>query len=196
MSFRLFDHQNIALPILQRMEQEGKGGILADECGLGKTITIASHLMNNKIPKHRDLIVCPLSLMIQWKRELKRVYKNGKNATPKILLFHGPKRVERLTEKKWDFIITTYSILGSGQLNKFKWGRVVLDESHNIRNGLLSKKPKAAAAAYIVGKHSKYNWCMSATPLCNRMKDIAAQCKFIGTQPYNYPNWCKMCSNN
>jgi hypothetical protein len=155
------------------------------------TITMATHLMQNKIADRRDLIVCPLSLMEQWKRELKRVYKGDGRRKPKVLIFHGPKRVGRFLKKKWDFIVTTYSILGTGQLNRFKWGRVVLDESHTIRNGLRSKKPKSAAAAFEVGKHSKYNWCLSATPFCNRMKDIAAQCKFVGSRPYNDPKWWK-----
>jgi transcription termination factor 2 len=190
MSLSLFEHQNIALPVLRRMEREGKGGILADHCGLGKTITMATHLMQNKITTLSDLIVCPMSLLEQWKREIKRVNK-GVNKKPKILLFHGPTRVKKLTSKKWDYIITTYSIIGSGQLNRSKWGRVVLDESHVIRNGLSSNRPKSAKAAYIIGTHSKYNWCMSATPFCNRMKDIAAQCKFVGTSPYNDPRWWK-----
>jgi hypothetical protein len=155
------------------------------------TILMATHLMQNKIPDRRDLIVCPMSLLEQWKKELKRVYKGNGLRKPKVLLFHGPKRVGRFLKRKWDFVVTTYSILGTGQLNRFKWGRVVLDESHTIRNGLRSKKPKAATAAFEVGKHSKYNWCLSATPFCNRMKDIAAQCKFVGTRPYNDPKWWK-----
>lgn len=189
MSLVLYEHQNIALPVLKRMEHEGKGGFLADAMGLGKTITMATHLMQNKISDHRDLIVCPISLLIQWKKEIKRVYKGDGRHKPKILIFHGPKRVGRVRERAWDYIITTYAILGTGQLNRFRWGRVVLDESHTIRNGLRSKKPKAATAAFEVGKNSKYNWCLSATPFCNRMKDIAAQCKFVGSRPYNDPKW-------
>jgi superfamily II DNA or RNA helicase len=185
------------------IRQVGKGGycgftidgnrrfLLHDFTVTHNTILMATHLMQNKIPYRRDLIVCPMSLLEQWKRELKRVYKASNLPKPKILLFHGPKRETRFVKRAWDYIITTYSILGSGQLNKFKWGRVILDESHTIRNGLASKKPKAATAAFIVGKHSKYNWCMSATPFCNRMKDISAQCKFIGTRPYNDPKWWK-----
>ena len=189
MSFKLFEHQNIAQSILKRMEYEGKGGFLADECGLGKSITMATYLMNNKIPNIQDLIVCPLSLMIHWKKEIKRVYKGNKKNRPKIIIFHGPKRVDKLKKKNWDFIITTYSILSSGNLNKIKLGRIVLDESHSIRNGLSIKKHKASKAAFKVSKNAKYRWCLSATPFCNNMKDIASQCKFIGTKPYNDPSW-------
>jgi transcription termination factor 2 len=195
-SLELYEHQNIALPVMKQMEKKGKGGFLSDSCGLGKTITMTTYLMYNKITNHQDLIVCPMSLLEQWKREIKRVYKCNGCSKPKILIFHGPKRLGKLSNKRWDYIITTYYILGTGQLNKLKWGRVVLDESHIIRNGLRSSKPKAATAAFKVGKHSKYNWCLSATPFCNRMKDITSQCKFIGTQPYNDPKWWKNYGKN
>lgn len=45
MPFSLYEHQNIALPVLKRMEREGKGGFLADECGLGKWGGIGLNLM-------------------------------------------------------------------------------------------------------------------------------------------------------
>ena len=196
MSFKLFEHQNIALPILRKMEREGKGGFLADECGLGKSITISTHLMQNKIPNLMDLIVCPLSLMKYWKKEIRRVYKGYGKIRPKILLFHCSNRVRKLKNKKWDFIVTSYGILGSGNLNRVNWGRIVLDESHSIRNGLSRKKHVVASAAFKISKNAKYKWCLSATPFCNNMKDIASQCKFIGTKPYNDPNWWKKEGND
>jgi len=189
MTLTLYEHQNIALPMLERMEKKGKGGFLADAMGLGKTVTMATHLMRNKLPGKKDLIVCPLSLMKQWKREINRVYKASNVTKPKILFFHGSKRMKKLQAKKWDFVITTYSVIGAGQLNRKKWGRVVLDESHNIKNGLQTKKPKCAVSAFEIGKRSKFNWCISGTPFNNRINDLASQCKFIGTSPYNDPKW-------
>lgn len=191
MSLTLYEHQNIALPELMRMEQEGKGGFLADGMGMGKTLTMALHLMRNKISGKKDLIVCPLSLMKQWKREIRRVYNAEDRPKPKIMFFHGKYRLTKLQKKRWDYVITTYSIIGSGDLNRKRWGRVVLDESHYIKNGLQSKKPKSAAAAFEIGKRSVYNWCITGTPFNNRMKDLASQCKFLGTHPYNDPKWWK-----
>ena len=200
MALTLLEHQNIGIPILKNMETVGKGGFLCDEMGMGKTILMAEFLRRNKVNrikkgvvvgKYPDLLVCPMSLMKQWKRELKRVYKAFSGHKPKTLIFHGANRMEKLGLKKWDFVITTYSIIGSLQLNPFKWGRVVLDESHYIKNGIRSKKVKAAEGAYAVGLRSKFNWCITGTPFNNRMKDIASQCKFIGTVPYNDPKWWK-----
>lgn len=195
MAFKLFEHQNMALPIMKEMESRGKGGFLADEMGLGKTITMITYLMSNKIPKKTDLIVCPLSLMKQWKKEIKRVYKGNNKSKPIIMFFHGPNRIENMKcyKEKYqiDYVITTYSVLAQFQLDKYKWGRVVLDESHYIRNGVGSGQVKCALGAYRVGERSKYNWCITGTPFNNRMTDIISQCKFIGTTPYNDPAWWK-----
>jgi transcription termination factor 2 len=177
---------------MKRMERHGRGGFLCDEMGLGKTITMATFLMQNRIRRLTDLIVCPLSLMKHWKRELIAVYTGAGKKAPRILFYHGPKRKEVLhdAKKPYHYIITTYSILGRRELNqKMNWGRVVLDESHYIRNGVQKKKTKCALGAYAVGRHSQFNWCITGTPFNNRLKDIASQCKFVGTAPYNNPEW-------
>ena len=191
MSLELYEHQNMALPILRNMEKNGKGGFLADHMGLGKTITMAMFLLINKLRDEykTDLIVCPLSLIKQWKRELKRVYKT-KGLKPKILIYHGDNRIILLknNKKDLDFVLTTYNILGTDELSKNKWGRVVLDESHTIKNGT-TKKVKCAEGAYKVSRKSRYNWCITGTPFNNSIKDIISQCKFIGTYPYNKKEW-------
>ena len=194
MSFTPYQHQIDAQNIMLRMEQEGKGGFLADSMGLGKTLTMALFLKNNLIIGKKTLIVCPYSIMNTWKREINRVYQNEK--LPKILIYHGPRRVKEFEEDKWDFIITTYAILGTEELNYKRWGRVVLDESHYIKNGLTSSAPKCAKAAFEIGKRSIKNWCISGTPFNNRMKDLASQCKFIGTSPYNDLSWWKNHKND
>ena len=193
---KLFEHQNMALPIMKKMERYGKGGILADSMGMGKTITMTVFLMNNKIPGKTDLIVCPVSLMNQWKKEIKRVYKGCDKSEPNILVFHGADRMDQLKKRKrkqtkLDYVITTYSILSQLELKNYYWGRVVLDESHYIKNGLRKGGVKCAVGAYCAGRRSEYNWCITGTPFNNRITDVAAQCKFIGTVPYNDPAWWK-----
>ena len=66
--------------IWQRLGEAGRGAILADECGLGKTLTaIASlaALMGEGVtaPKYRScrsVIVCPATLVNQWAEEIRR----------------------------------------------------------------------------------------------------------------------------
>lgn len=192
MVFTPYQHQIDAQNIMKNMENEGNGGLIADSMGLGKTATMAMFLKANKYQDKTDLIVCPFSVLQNWVKEIKNVkdYPTVSDE-PSILLYHGSKRVSNLASKKWDYVITTYSIIGTGELNKKRWGRVVLDESHTIKNGLRSKKPRCAVASFEIGKMSLKNWCISGTPFNNRVKDIGAQCCFLGTAPYNDPNWWK-----
>lgn len=151
------------------------------------TITMTMFMLQNRIPKKRDLVVCPFSILNVWSHWIDIISKNL-NISCKVLIYHGPKRnVEDISG--YDIIITTYSTIGTGELNRRLWGRVVLDESHNIKNGLQSKAPKSAKAAFVIGKRSVNNWCISGTPFNNRMKDIASQAIFLDIKPYNDPKW-------
>lgn len=192
MTFVPYPHQIEAQNILKNMEVDGNGGFLADAMGLGKTATMAMFLKSQKFQNKTDLIVCPFSVLNTWKREILTVKDYPtETADPRILIYHGPKRANELAKGGWDYVITTYSIIGTGELNRKRWGRVVLDESHNIKNGLRvgGKKPKCAVAAFEIGRRSVKNWCISGTPFNNRLSDIAAQCHFLGTAPFNDPKW-------
>ncbi len=157
------------------------------------TVTMSMFLATNKIAGKTDIIVCPFSLLTTWKDWLVRVKDWGeKRPEPSIIVYHGSKRRQLLQAgKKPDYVITTYAIIGTGELNQRSWGRVVLDESHYIKNGLRRKAPKCARGAYAIGQCSVKNWCISGTPFNNRMTDIASQALFIGTAPFNDPTWWK-----
>jgi transcription termination factor 2 len=188
MTITLYKHQKSAIGRMKDMERNGKGGILADEMGLGKTITMVYYLKRNKIHRMMDLIVCPLSVIPHWEREIDRVYDEEKVNT---LVYQGSKRKQKLQDNPSpDFIITTYQIIAKGELAREKWGRVVLDEAHAIKNGLKNRNPPLCAIqAYTLGTRAIFCWCITGTPFNNRMKDIASLCKFIGTQPYSDPEW-------
>jgi len=64
----LFAHQIDAITWLQKMDREGKGVILADSMGLGKTRTTSFFL--ETVPKDKILISCPKSVVYAWIREL------------------------------------------------------------------------------------------------------------------------------
>lgn len=198
MTFTPLNHQIEAQDMMKNIESRGKGGFLCDEMGLGKSVTVSMFLHCNKFPNLPDLIVCPLSVISTWEEWLVRVKDWGvKRAQPKICLFHGSGRIKDIKKLiNYDFVITTYSILRNGDLSNLKWGRVILDESHCIKNGLQRNAPKCAKAAFDIGLNSRKNWAISGTPFNNRMKDIASQALFIGTQPYNDPKWWKRNETN
>ena len=180
-NFKPFEHQLSAQKELKRMEKLG-GGFLCDQMGLGKTATMSMFLINENKKGQTNLIVCPYSLLTVWSEEIKKVdgWKD-EFIKPKILIYHGSSRKQNLSKlRTYNFVITTYAIIGSKELNDRKWSRVILDESHNIKNGLQRSGPKCAKAAYQIGLNSKVRFCITGTPFNNRINDIAAQAKFVG----------------
>ncbi|MED6197118.1 Helicase-like transcription factor chr28 [Stylosanthes scabra] len=114
MSVSLLRHQKIALAWMLQKETRSLhclGGILADDQGLGKTVSmIALILMQRKRPAAGTLVVCPASVLRQWARELKeKVVEEQKLA---VLIYHGGSRTKDPTElARYDVVLTTYAIV-------------------------------------------------------------------------------------
>ncbi|KAG2719222.1 hypothetical protein I3760_03G257800 [Carya illinoinensis] len=74
----LFDYQKVGVQWLWELHCQRAGGIIGDEMGLGKTIQVlaflgALHFSNMYKP---TIIVCPVTLLRQWKREAQKWYPN------------------------------------------------------------------------------------------------------------------------
>jgi SNF2 family DNA or RNA helicase len=143
------------------------GGFLCDEMGLGKTIqTIATILSNGG----KTLIVCPRSVVAQWKSEIKRF----SDLTTCIWDRKTP------SFSQYDVVITTYAMIipvgerDSTPLHSQRWDRIVLDEAHEIRN----KATKTFKSAVRFRATSK--WLLTGTPVFNSMRDFVSLCMFMG----------------
>ena len=165
--------------------------LLGDFTVTHNTRTMCTFMENNRISKLKTLIICPLSLTNIWIDELNLVNENLGMRNIKILFYHGQKRNANMLEEKWDYVITTYSIISAGEFRSHKWGRIILDEAHTIRNGLRKSAPKCAVEIFNLSKKSVKRWCITGTPFNNRIKDIAALCRFINQEPYNDIRWWK-----
>lgn len=115
---------------LKQEDSSIKGGILADEMGMGKTIqAIALVLAKRQLSgtaglkrpspypsSSKDLplikatlVICPVVAVSQWVSEIDRFTSKG---SYKVLVYHGPKRVRSLEIlSEYDFVITTYSVI-------------------------------------------------------------------------------------
>ncbi|KAI3661344.1 hypothetical protein MP638_007139 [Amoeboaphelidium occidentale] len=146
---RLFDYQRVCVKWLWELHQQGTGGIVGDEMGTGKTIQMISFLAGlfySNIWPGSCVIVCPATVMKQWVQELHswfpclRVavlhstgsYFNGRSSNTR----RTPEALIRKVFKEGHIIITTYEGVRQYRdcLLKKKWGYVILDEGHKIRN--------------------------------------------------------------
>lgn len=116
---------------LKQEESTIRGGILADEMGMGKTaqaiaLVVAKQEIQRAIGEPSlfasapsssttlpavkgNLVICPLVAVVQWVSEIDRFTTKGSN---KVLVYHGSNRGRNIDQfSEYDFVITTYSIV-------------------------------------------------------------------------------------
>lgn len=73
---KLFDYQKTGVKWLWELHCQKAGGIIGDEMGLGKTIQVLVFLagLHNSGMYTPSIVVCPVTLLRQWKREAKKWY--------------------------------------------------------------------------------------------------------------------------
>ncbi|EFJ31937.1 hypothetical protein SELMODRAFT_87168 [Selaginella moellendorffii] len=207
MTINLMNHQKQAVAwMLEREFSTTKGGILADDQGLGKTLS-AIALIVKAGPRSRGtgtnvkggtLIVCPVSVIRQWEHEIRT--KVAASAPLSTLVYHdqGKRKVTLEKLASYDVVITTYGVVAkerclnvevfdtgrvawrerSGPLANVKWHRVVLDEAQSIRNAYTDVSMSCMRLS------ATYRWGLSGTPFQNNIKDLYAFFCFLRVKPY------------
>ena len=171
----LFNYQkDAALAIINKLEKFN-GCILADSVGLGKTFTALSVIKYYENRNKNVLVLCPKKLTNNW-NTYKDNYVNNPIAADRLrydVLFHTDLNRTRGKSNGLD-------------LDRLNWGNydlVVIDESHNFRNGgkltgkedekenrylkLLNKVIRAGVKTKVL--------MLSATPVNNRFRDLKNQ---------------------
>jgi len=184
----------------QKKDEEEKendpvyGGILADQMGLGKTVQMIALFLKNK-PKsrqHKTLLICPVSVIEHWSKELSTKAKGQFN----VLVYHGPGR-HGASFNEYDVVITTYHTAMSehdddeedkkkeiSPLYRITWHRIVLDEADRICN----RKTKLSKSCCAL--KAKNRWCITGTPIKNSPDDLYGLFKFIKYKPYDkFEEW-------
>jgi superfamily II DNA or RNA helicase len=170
---QLRPYQQKGFEWLNLMSEINAGVLLADDMGLGKTLqTIAAlaHVLEEK-PKAKILIVCPASLVFNWKDEFEKFFPSSK-----LHLHHGKNRkFENFISSDSSIIICSYSTLrvDIDAFTNIIWDCVVLDESHNIKN-IQSLQTQAALRLL-----SRRRFILNGTPIMNHVFDLFPQLSFI-----------------
>jgi SNF2 family DNA or RNA helicase len=152
------------------------GGILADDMGLGKTLqtlTWLAWLQNqNKKNLKPSLVICPASVLHNWRREANRF-------TPhlKVLVLESGAARHNLRRQipQHDLIVTNYALLRRDleELQKFSFRAVILDEAQFIKN------PGAQVTQSVKQLKSEHRLALTGTPLENRLLDLWSIVDFV-----------------
>ncbi|EEP82932.1 DNA repair protein RAD16 [Uncinocarpus reesii 1704] len=189
----------------QQEQSQWKGGLLGDEMGMGKTIQAVSLLMSDYPVGVPSLVVVPPVALMQWQSEIKS-YTDGKL---KVFIYHGSNsKVKNITVKElksYDIIMISYSGLESMHRKEVKgwtrgkglvkedsiihsihFHRLILDEAHNIKQRTTS----VARACFAL--KANYKWCLSGTPVQNRIGEFFSLLRFLDVKPFAC-YFCKRC---
>ena len=169
----LYDFQRDAvLAIINKLEKYN-GCILADSVGLGKTFTALAVIKYYENRNKSVLVLCPKKLAENW-NTYKDNYVNNPIAADRLnydVLFHTD-------------LSRIYGQSNGLDLDRLNWGNydlIVIDESHNFRNGigthsrtqenryqrLMEKVIRAGVKTKVL--------MLSATPVNNRFTDLKNQ---------------------
>ncbi|KAG6904249.1 hypothetical protein DXG01_011475, partial [Tephrocybe rancida] len=159
---------------------------------MGKIIQIISLLVSDNIKP--NLVVAPTVAVMQWRNEIE-THTDGL----KVLVWHGSSRETNHNElKKYDVVLNTYAVMEScfrkqhsgfkrkGMIVKEKSPLHQLDEAHNIKE----RSTNTAKAAFEL--KGSYRWCLSGTPLQNRVGELYSLVRFLGGDPFSF-YFCKAC---
>ena len=163
--------RDAALAIINKLEKYN-GCILADSVGLGKTFTALSVIKYYENRNKSVLVLCPKKLAENW-NTYKGNYRNNPIAEDRL---------------RYDVLFHTDLSRDAGQsngidLSRINWGNydlVVIDESHNFRNGgevrdtkenrymrLMNRVVRAGVQTKVL--------MLSATPVNNKFIDLKNQ---------------------
>ena len=169
----LYDFQRDAvLSIINKLEKYN-GCILADSVGLGKTFTALAVIKYYENRNKTVLVLCPKKLAENW-----NTYKDN--------YVNNPIAADRLN---YDVLFHTDLSRDSGysnglDLERLNWGNydlIVIDESHNFRNGIgthsnthENRYERLMEMVIRAGVKTKV-LMLSATPVNNRFTDLRNQ---------------------
>lgn len=197
----LKDHQIEGLAWLQHLFDQGpsvcRGALLADDMGLGKTLQLLCLIASLR---ERDpslppaLIVAPLSLLENWKGEVKNFFQPN---TLKILTAYGEdlarlrvpraaiqqnllaQGLNRFLKPNWcgdaDVVLTTYETLRDLQFSfaRENWSLMICDEAQKI------KTPSAEMTKAAKKQKVQFRIACTGTPVENSLTDLWSLFDFV-----------------
>ncbi len=171
----LREYQKKGFLWLKTLEHNGFGGILADDMGLGKTLQVICLLLADdaeqaereaSLGDRGALIVCPASLVYNWKNEFEK-FAPGLKAQ----MVAGNAAERALTIKNAgsrDILITSYDLL-KRDIDEYEGCHFrcqVIDEAQYIKNH------NTQAAKAVKSIDAAFKLALTGTPVENRLSEL------------------------
>ena len=156
---------------LSTLAQAGFGGILADEMGLGKTVELLAFLQARKAAGETRpaLVVCPASLVYNWREECRRFTPD---MTVETLDGNLPRRKKLIAALKGDdpadLYITSYDLL-KRDITLYEgvtFSTMALDEAQYVKNAT------AAVSKAVRVLSAEQRFALTGTPIENRLSEL------------------------
>ncbi len=162
-------YQQIGAAWLWHLHRHDLGGILADEMGLGKTaqaLALLSAIVHATAAKDRrpSLVVCPASLVENWRREAARFAPGLR-----VFIHHGTNRLASAeAAAAHDLFITSYGTLGrdADLFAELDLATLVADEAQHAKNR------RSLNARALRGLHAQSRILLTGTPVENSLEDL------------------------
>jgi SNF2 family DNA or RNA helicase len=160
---------------LERLRQMYLNGILADDMGLGKTVQAIAAITQNH-QKNKDahsLIVCPTSLLYNWKEELHKFNPKLKTAVIDGIPNQRKKALQRIED--FDVIITSYTLLQKDIeiYSQFPFSYAILDEAQHIKN----RGTRNAKSVKMI--QAAHRLILTGTPIENSLDELWSLMDFL-----------------
>lgn len=143
-------------------------GILADDMGLGKTLQALTVLALERVPGAPSMVVCPKSLLYNWKNEAATFFPDLK-----VLVYDGSPDVRATLREDlntYDLVVVGYATLKRDAdtlvHGAFRYNYAILDEAQYIKN-------HATKLAQVVKElPADYRLALTGTPLENHVFEL------------------------
>jgi SNF2 family DNA or RNA helicase len=154
----------------------GFGACLADDMGLGKTVqTLALLLRNWETEKRPTLLICPVSVIPNWEKEVARF-------APSLpfMRHHSGDRLVNAAEfadaaRRRALVFSSYNLLARDAelFQPISWAGIILDEAQNIKNH--HTQQSRAARSLTAG----FRIALTGTPIENHVGDLWSIMDFL-----------------